>query len=97
VGISAAADIEQANNSYAGYGQGAAGYGKRWAAKFGDGRTSDYLSHAVSSCSLIEVAWILVEERGEHFVGIAGRAGGTVLQEFFSKRLTKNVPDDANP
>jgi hypothetical protein len=47
VGISTAAGIEQANNSYAGYGLGAAGYGKRWAAKFGDGRTSDYLSHAV--------------------------------------------------
>jgi hypothetical protein len=31
------------------------------------------------------------------FVGITGRAGGTVLQEFFSKCLTKNVPDDANP
>jgi hypothetical protein len=26
--------------------QGAAGYGKRWAAKFADGRLSDYLSHA---------------------------------------------------
>jgi hypothetical protein len=38
---------QHANNSYAGYGQGAAGYGKRWAARFGDGRTSDYLSHAV--------------------------------------------------
>lgn len=47
VGISVAAGIEQANNSYAGYGQGAAGYGKRWAAQFADGRTSDYLSHAV--------------------------------------------------
>jgi Carboxypeptidase regulatory-like domain len=47
IGISVTAGIEQANNSYAGYGQGAAGYGKRWAAKFGDGRSSDYLSHAV--------------------------------------------------
>lgn len=47
VGVSAAAGIEQANNSFAGYGQGAAGYGKRWAAQFGDGRTSDYLSNYV--------------------------------------------------
>ena len=46
VGISATAGIEQANNTYAGYGGGAAGYGKRWAAKFGDGRSADYLSHA---------------------------------------------------
>jgi hypothetical protein len=47
IGISATAGIEQANNTYAGYGQGAAGYGKRWAALFGDGRSSDYLSHYV--------------------------------------------------
>ena len=47
VGVSITAGIEQANNTYAGYGQGAAGYGKRWAAKFGDGRSSDFLSHAV--------------------------------------------------
>jgi hypothetical protein len=47
VGISVTAGIEQANNTYAGYGQGAAGYGKRWAAKFGDGRTSDFFGHAV--------------------------------------------------
>lgn len=153
VGISAAAGIEQANNSYAGYGQGAAGYGKRWAAKFGDGRTSDYLSHAVfpslfhqdpryfyqgtgtkksrlyhalsnavvarsDSGNLmpnysyllgamvsgaISNAYYPHADRGANlvftnaFVGIAGRAGGTVLQEFFSKRLTKNVPPDAKP
>jgi hypothetical protein len=153
VGISVAAGIEQANNSYAGYGQGAAGYGKRWAAKFGDGRTSDYLSHAVfpslfhqdpryfyqgtgtkksrlyhalsnavvarsDSGNLmpnysyllgamvsgsISNAYYPHADRGANlvftnaFVGIAGRAGGTVLQEFFSKRLTKNVPDDAKP
>jgi len=47
VGVSVTAGIEQANNSFAGYGQGAAGYGKRWAAQFGDGRTSDYLSNFV--------------------------------------------------
>jgi hypothetical protein len=47
VGVGFAAGIEQANNSFAGYGQGAAGYGKRFAAKFADGRSSDYLTHAV--------------------------------------------------
>jgi hypothetical protein len=47
LGVALAAGIEQANNSYAGYGQGAAGYGKRFAAKFVDGRSSDYLTHAV--------------------------------------------------
>jgi hypothetical protein len=47
VGVSVTAGIEQANNTFAGYGQGAAGYGKRWAAQFGDGRISDYLSNFV--------------------------------------------------
>jgi hypothetical protein len=47
VGIGFGAGIEQAKNTYAGYGQGAAGYGKRYAAKFADGRTSDFLTHAV--------------------------------------------------
>lgn len=47
IGVAFAAGIEQANNSYAGYGQGAAGYSKRYAAKFVDGRTSDFLTHAV--------------------------------------------------
>jgi hypothetical protein len=47
IGVGFAAGIEQANNSYPGYGQGAAGYSKRFAAKFVDGRTSDFLTHAV--------------------------------------------------
>ena len=47
MGIALNAGIEQANNSFAGYGQGAAGYGKRFAARFADGRTSDILTHAV--------------------------------------------------
>jgi hypothetical protein len=47
LGVGFAAGVEQANNSFAGYGQGAAGYGKRFAAKFADGRSSDYLTHAI--------------------------------------------------
>jgi hypothetical protein len=47
LGVSIAAGIEQATNAYAGYGQGAAGYSKRFAAKFADGRSSDLLTHAV--------------------------------------------------
>src|SRR6185437_11958989 len=49
VGISIGAGIEQANNAFPGYGQGAAGYGKRWGALFANGRTSDILSRAVFS------------------------------------------------
>jgi hypothetical protein len=47
IGIGLGAGIEQATNAYAGYGQGAAGYGKRYAARFVDGRSSDFLTHAV--------------------------------------------------
>jgi hypothetical protein len=47
IGVAFAAGLEQANNSYPGYGQGAAGYSKRFAAKFVDGRSSDFLTHAV--------------------------------------------------
>ena len=47
IGVGFAAGIEQANNSFPGYGQGAAGYCKRYAAKFVDGRSSDFLTHAV--------------------------------------------------
>jgi hypothetical protein len=47
LGVGVAAGIEQATNAYPGYGQGAAGYGKRFAAKFADGRSSDFLTHAV--------------------------------------------------
>jgi hypothetical protein len=47
LGVGMAAGIEQATNAYAGYGQGAAGYSKRFAAKFIDGRSSDLLTHAV--------------------------------------------------
>ncbi len=47
VGVGLRAGIEQANNTYAGYGQGAAGYGKRYAAALGDSLTSDFLGHAV--------------------------------------------------
>jgi len=42
-----AAGVEQATNAFPAYGQGAAGYGKRFAAKFADGRSSDFLTHAV--------------------------------------------------
>jgi hypothetical protein len=47
LGVGLGAGIEQATNAFAGYGQGAAGYAKRYAAKFADGRSSDFLTHAV--------------------------------------------------
>jgi hypothetical protein len=47
LGVGFGAGIEQATNAFPGYGQGAAGYAKRFAAKFADGRNSDFLTHAV--------------------------------------------------
>ncbi len=47
LGVAAGAGIEQANNSFAGYGQGAAGYGKRFAAGLGDDVIGSFLSQAV--------------------------------------------------
>ena len=46
IGVGFGAGIEQATNSFSGYGQGASGYAKRYAAKFADGRISDFLTHA---------------------------------------------------
>ena len=47
LGVGAAAGIEQANNSFAGYGQGAAGYGKRFVAGLGNRLITGFASEAV--------------------------------------------------
>ena len=47
LGVSMGAALQQATNAHRGYGQGAAGYGKRWGALFADGRSSDFLSRYV--------------------------------------------------
>ena len=148
IGISAAAGIEQATNTFSGYGQGAAGYGKRWGAQFADGRASDFLAHYVFAslfhqdpryfyqgtgtkksrlihamgsslvsrsdrgttmpnysyllgtmfAGALSNAYYPSGDRGASLVfvnagiGIAGRAGGAVMQEFLGKRVTKNAP-----
>jgi hypothetical protein len=47
IGVGFGAGIEQATNAYPAYGQGAAGYRKRYAATFADGRVSDFLTNAL--------------------------------------------------
>lgn len=47
IGVSLGAGIEQATNTFPGYGQGGEGYAKRWGALFANGRTTDILSRAV--------------------------------------------------
>ncbi len=153
LGAGISAGIEQANNSFAGYGQGAAGYGKRYAANFGNGLFSNYFSHAIyptifhqdpryfyqgtgSNMSRLKhaagFAFVLRGDNGKPTpnysfllgdltaaglsnlyyphadrggtlifanaaIGIAGRAGGTILREFLLKRITTNVPSDGKP
>ena len=46
-GVAVGAGIEQATNSFPGYGQGAAGYGKRFAAGLGDVVIGSFFSQAV--------------------------------------------------
>jgi hypothetical protein len=148
-GVTIEAGIGQATNAHKGYGQGAAGFGKRWGAAFADTVSADLLSHyvfsslfhqdpryfyqgtgtkksrfyhAVSSAFLarsdsgklmpnyayflgaiasggISNAYYPAKDRGAGLVfsnaaiGIAMRAGQSVVQEFLFKRFTKNVPD----
>ena len=47
VGASIAAGIDQSTGAHPGFGDGASGYAKRWAANFVDNRTGDMLSHYV--------------------------------------------------
>jgi hypothetical protein len=47
LGVAVAAGVGQASNSFAGYGQGAAGYGKRFSAAFADRFIGGFLSQAV--------------------------------------------------
>jgi hypothetical protein len=46
-GASVAAAIDQSTSAHPGFGDGATGYAKRWAANFVDNRTGDLLSHYV--------------------------------------------------
>jgi hypothetical protein len=152
VGTSVGAGIEQASNAFPGYGQGAAGYGKRWGALFADARSTDLLSHyvfasllhqdpryfyqgtgteksrlyhAISSAfvarsdsgkSMPNYSYLLGDlfagalsnayfpdrNRGANLVftntaiGIAGRVGQGIIQEFLGKRWTKNIPDSSS-
>lgn len=148
IGVSAGAGIEQAENAYSGYGQGAAGYGKRWAALLADGRSSDFLSHAVFASMLhqdpryfyqgtgttksrlyhaLSSAFVTRSDSGKTMpnysyllgtitsgalsnayyphadrgvglvftnaaIGIGGHAFQAVIEEFVSKKITKNAP-----
>jgi len=81
IGVGLAAGIEQAGNTYAGYGQGAAGYSKRFAAKFVDGRSSDFLTHAVFPTLLHQDPRYYYQGSGS----IKSRLGHAVRSAFFTR------------
>jgi hypothetical protein len=47
IGVTVGAGVEQATNTFPGFGGGASGYGKRWAALFANEQTSGLLNRAV--------------------------------------------------
>jgi hypothetical protein len=143
------AGIEQAANTYSGYGQGAQGYGKRLGATYADfvsgtiigsallpavlkqdpryfykgtGSRKSRFFYAVANAVIckgdngrwqpnysnmlgtlaaggISNAYYPASSRGvgltfeNALIGIAGSAGASVFQEFFSRRLTPHAPD----
>ncbi len=152
-GVTVSAAIQQARNTYPGYGGGASGYAKRWAAGFatershellshyvfmslfhedpryfyqGTGGTRSRLAHALSrgviarsdtgrtmpdyarlfgnlAAAGLSNLYYPQRDRGvgllltNVLIGMAGRAGQGVIQEFVAKRLTRHVPASASP
>jgi hypothetical protein len=89
LGVGVAAGIEQANNSLAGCGQGAAGYDKRLAAKFADGRTSDDFTHAVFPAVL--------HQDPRHFYQGSGSVKSRLLHAVGSAFLTRRDRGHTEP
>jgi len=82
IGVGIAAGMEQATNAYAGYGQGAAGYSKRYAARFVDGRSSDFLTHAVFPT--------LLHQDPRYYYQGSGSVKSRLLHAVSSAFLTRN-------
>lgn len=143
------AGLEQAGNTYSGYGQGAQGYAKRFGATYADFVSGTFIGSAILPALLkqdpryfykgtgsrksrffyavanavickgdngrwqpnysnmlgtlaaggISNAYYPASSRGvgltfeNTLIGIAGSAGASVFQEFFSRRLTPHAPD----
>ena len=90
LGVGIAAGIEQSTNAYAGYGQGAAGYSKRFAAKFADGRSSDFLTHAVFPALLHQDPRYYYQGSGSVKSRIAHAVASAVLTRSDSGRTVFN-------
>jgi Carboxypeptidase regulatory-like domain len=147
-GATVSAAVQQAVGAHSGYGRGASGYAKRWAASFANERSNDLLSHYVFAsvfhqdpryfyqgtgttrsrlrhalsyayaarsdsgktmpnyayllggmgAAALSIAYYPRGERGPGLIltnaalGLIGRAGQAVVQEFVARRVTTNVP-----
>lgn len=146
-GATVSAAVQQGVNAHSGYGRGASGFAKRWAASFATERSNDLLSHYVFAslfhqdpryfyqgtgtvrsrlghalsygfaarsdsgrpmpnyayllggmgAAALSNAYYPSEERGAGLIftnaalGLIGRAGQAVVQEFVARRVTTNV------
>jgi hypothetical protein len=146
-GATVSAAIQQAVDAHPGYGRGASGYAKRWAASFATERSNDLLSHYVFAslfhqdpryfyqgtgttqsrlrhalsysfaarsdsgkpmpnyayllggmgAAALSTAYYPSEERGAGLIftnaalGLVGRAGQAIVQEFVARRVTTNA------
>src|SRR5258708_7220313 len=92
IGVAFGAGIEQATNAYSGYGQGAAGYRKRYAATFADGRISDFLTNALFPALLRQDPRYFYRGSGS----FKSRLGHAVISVFVTRGDTgRTVPNSS--
>jgi Carboxypeptidase regulatory-like domain len=92
IGVAFGAGIEQATNAYPGYGQGAAGYRKRYAATFADGRVSDFLTNALFPALLHQDPRYFYRGSGS----FKSRLGHAVISVFVTRSDTgRTVPNSS--
>src|SRR5262249_54902712 len=75
------AGVSQAENSEPGFGQGAAGYGKRYGAYFADGTIENFLTSAILPSLLHQDPRFFQESEG----GFGHRAGYAVSRIFITR------------
>jgi hypothetical protein len=90
IGISLGAGIEQARNTFPGYGRGVEGYAKRWGALFANGRTSDFLNRAVFPSLFHQDPRYFYQGSGSTWSRIGHAVGDAVVARSDSGHLMPN-------
>jgi hypothetical protein len=90
IGISLAAGIEHARNSYSEYGQGGEGYAKRWGALFATERTSDFFGRAVFPSLFHQDPRYFYQGSGSTWSRIGHAVGYAVVARSDSGRVMPN-------